>query len=49
MHDELVFEVPREYADDFCAFLKIEMEHIDKFSIPFRVDTAIGNNWQEAK
>jgi len=49
VHDELVFEVPEEYADDAAALVKHHMEHAVSLDVPLDVDVGIGRTWNEAK
>ncbi|HMK37636.1 MAG TPA: DNA polymerase I [Desulfomonilaceae bacterium] len=48
VHDELILEVREEAARDAVRLLKREMEGVYDLSVPLVVDTAIGNNWDEA-
>jgi DNA polymerase-1 len=48
VHDELVFEVPREELDRTTKIVKDEMEGVYPLKIPLRVDINWGNNWDEA-
>jgi DNA polymerase I len=47
VHDELVFEAPREIAETVGAALKAEMEDVYKLSVPLEVDIGIGDNWAD--
>ncbi len=47
IHDELIFEVPREEVADFQQFVKAKMEHAMQLHIRIEVDMAVGNNWAE--
>lgn len=47
VHDELVFEVREEKAQDFAKIFKEEMENVVKLKIPLLVDISAGNNWGE--
>ena len=49
VHDELVFEVPPEEADEMRALVKHEMETAHKLDVPLVVDIGIGDNWRDAK
>ncbi|HWE04154.1 MAG TPA: DNA polymerase I [Tepidisphaeraceae bacterium] len=49
VHDELVFETPREHADSEAAMIREEMEGAMTLSIPLKVEVGWGKNWYEAK
>ena len=49
VHDELLFEVPRERADDLAAIIREQMEHAAVLAVPLTVDVGVGENWKEAK
>jgi DNA polymerase I len=48
VHDELVFEVPREELEKATKIIKDEMEGVYPLKIPLRVDINSGSNWDEA-
>lgn len=48
VHDELVFDVPREEIDAMQTMVKSEMENAFSLDVPLVVDIGIGNNWLEA-
>ncbi|RPG71123.1 MAG: DNA polymerase I [Flavobacteriaceae bacterium TMED120] len=48
VHDELVFEVPKNELDDFQAVVKKEMENAYPLDVPLEVDLGVGQNWLEA-
>ena len=53
IHDELVFECPKNELEKIKAIIKKDMLEISnnehhKFSIPLTVDINSGNNWGEA-
>ena len=48
VHDELLFEVPREEMDAARAIIKDAMEQVWKLSVPLRVDFGWGANWAQA-
>ncbi|MCF6214105.1 MAG: DNA polymerase I [Flavobacteriaceae bacterium] len=48
VHDELVFDVPKEELETLTPLIKQEMENAYKLSIPLIVDLGMGNNWLEA-
>jgi DNA polymerase-1 len=49
VHDELLFEVPREEADEVAALVKHHMEAAAELAVPLTVDVGIGENWKDAK
>lgn len=49
VHDELVFEVAKEQADDLKALIRPIMESVWELKVPLRVDVSAGLNWVEAK
>ncbi len=49
VHDELLFEVPREEADDVAALVRQHMEGAAELAVPLTVDVGIGENWKDAK
>ncbi len=49
VHDELLFDVVPEEADEMQALVKHEMEHVAEFSIPIVADVGIGYNWRDIK
>ena len=48
VHDELVFEVPAESADEASAKIKSTMEGVMKLDVPLEVDVGYGATWTEA-
>jgi DNA polymerase I len=49
VHDELLFEVPREHADRLVDRVRERMENAMQLTVPLRVEAGIGTNWLEAK
>jgi DNA polymerase I len=49
VHDELLFEVPRDEADSVAAQVRTLMEGAAELSVPLTVDVGVGENWNEAK
>ena len=49
VHDELVFDVPKNEVEEFIPMLKDVMENIYKLQVPLKVDIEYGNTWYEAK
>ena len=48
VHDEVIFEVAKDSAEEAKLIIKKEMEEAVKLSVPLLVDIGIGNNWLEA-
>ena len=49
VHDELVFEVPREQADEIAEIVRDKMQNAVAMNVPLTVDVGIGENWKDAK
>ena len=49
VHDELVFEVRREDADEIARTVKSLMEGAAELAVPLTVDVGMGDNWNAAK
>ena len=49
VHDELLFEAPREAAEETAAAVRQLMESAVALKVPVTVDVGIGENWKEAK
>ena len=49
IHDELIFEVKEDVAEDLAQKFAHAMEHIYKLSIPLECSVSIGDNWGELK
>lgn len=48
VHDELVFEVREEKLNELTDRVKVLMENAVKLDVPLKVDTGMGDNWDEA-
>src|SRR5439155_18159762 len=48
VHDELVFEVSTEQAEEAAKLVTDEMESAYELAVPLRVDVGWGPNWAEA-
>ncbi len=48
VHDELVFDVPKEEKDVLTKIVKTEMENALQLKVPLVVDIGIGKNWLES-
>ena len=49
VHDELVFECPKEEAESVKKIVEAEMEKALPLKVPVKVDIGIGKNWADAK
>jgi DNA polymerase-1 len=49
VHDELVFEAPKEQADEASATVKELMQNAVKLAVPLDVDVGFADNWRDAK
>ena len=49
VHDELLFEAPKETAEETAEALRQLMERAVPLRVPLTVDVGIGENWKEAK
>jgi DNA polymerase-1 len=49
VHDELLFEMPRDEADDVAGMVRTGMEGAAQLAVPLTVDVGVGENWREAK
>jgi DNA polymerase-1 len=49
VHDELLFDVVPEEADELRDLVKDEMEHVAEFSIPIVAEVGIGKTWRDIK
>lgn len=47
VHDELVFEVDKNYVKQAAASVKKLMETVASFEVPLKVDVETGKNWGE--
>ena len=49
VHDELLFDVVPEEADEMQKLVKHEMEHVAEFSVPIVAEVGLGQNWRDIK
>jgi len=48
VHDELIFEVEKDKAEELAVLVREEMKGAAQLSVPLEVDTGTGYNWLEA-
>jgi len=48
VHDELVFDVPKNELEDIKTLVKTEMESAYTLNVPLDVEVGVGNDWLEA-
>lgn len=48
IHDELVFDAPKEEVEELKAIIKREMTSAIDFGVPLDVEIGVGQNWLEA-
>jgi DNA polymerase-1 len=49
VHDELLFEVPGDRADEVAGLVRDRMQAAAQLKVPLTVDVGIGDNWKDAK
>jgi DNA polymerase-1 len=49
VHDELLFDVLPEEADELRTLVQHEMEHVAEFSVPIVAEVGLGPNWRDIK
>jgi len=49
VHDELLFEAPREEAEEVAGLVRRHMEGAAELAVPLTVEVGIGENWKVAK
>jgi DNA polymerase I len=49
VHDELLFDVVPEEAEELQGLVKQEMEHVAEFSVPIVAEVGVGKNWRDIK
>ncbi|RIL71927.1 DNA polymerase I [Staphylococcus devriesei] len=49
VHDELIFEVPKNEVEEFSSFVEEIMEHALELTVPLKVDSNYGSTWYDAK
>jgi DNA polymerase-1 len=48
IHDELLFETPKDEKENIIKMVVGEMENAIKLDVPIKVDYNFGDNWYEA-
>ena len=48
IHDELLFEVPKNEIENVYKIVTVEMEKAIDFDVPIKVDSNYGKSWYEA-
>jgi len=48
VHDELIFEAPKEDAEELCEDIKKIMENVHQLKVPLKVNVSSGLNWDDA-
>ncbi len=49
VHDELLFDVVPEEAEEMQELVKREMESAAEFSVPMVAEVGVGKNWRDIK
>jgi DNA polymerase-1 len=49
VHDELLFDVLPEEAEELRTMVQHEMEHVAEFSVPIVAEVGLGPNWRDIK
>jgi DNA polymerase I len=49
VHDELLFEVRADRADEVAAIVRQRMQSAAELRVPLTVDIGVGGNWKDAK
>jgi DNA polymerase-1 len=49
VHDELLFDVVPEEAEEMTELVRTQMESAAEFSIPIVADVGLGQNWRDIK
>jgi DNA polymerase-1 len=49
VHDELLFDVIPNEADEVRALVQHEMEHVAEFAVPIVAEIGLGQNWRDIK
>ena len=49
IHDELIFDIPKNEVEDFIPVIKDIMENAIDIDVPLKVDAGYGTDWYEVK
>jgi len=49
VHDELIFEVEKDFVKNAVEIIKEKMENVYKLKVPIEVEIEVGDNWGEMK
>ena len=49
IHDELLFECPKEVIEEETQYIKNIMENIVDWKVPLKVNIGVGDNWESVK
>ncbi|HZQ42603.1 MAG TPA: DNA polymerase I [Acidobacteriaceae bacterium] len=49
VHDELLFDVAPEEADEMTSLVRTQMESVAEFSVPIVAEIGLGQNWRDIK
>jgi DNA polymerase-1 len=49
VHDELLFDVVPEEADEMTSLVRTQMESVAEFSVPIVAEIGLGQNWRDIK
>ena len=47
VHDELLFDAPKDEAEEVAAMVKQEMEGVIRLNVPIVADVGVGKNWRD--
>ena len=49
VHDELIFEIPKDEVESFESFIEEIMDNALKLDVPLKVESSYGQTWYDAK
>ena len=49
IHDELIFELSEDIAEEFCLLLRAIMESVARLAVPIGSSSVLGNTWADLK
>jgi DNA polymerase-1 len=47
VHDELLFDAPKDEVEDIRNLVKHEMENVIELKVPIIADVGVGDNWRD--